>query len=104
MVENVALPLRGQRVLVTRTQEEAGELSSLLRAVGADPIELPMIRIEDPVDWQTVDRALALVHEGKGYDWAIFTSVNVVRQVFRRMETLGYARSDLNTVQIATVG
>jgi uroporphyrinogen-III synthase len=104
MVENDALPLRGQRVLVTRTREQAGELSRLLKAVGADPIELPMIRIEDPLDWQRVDRALALVHEGKWYDWAIFTSVNVVRQVFKRMETLGYAQSDLNAVQIATVG
>jgi uroporphyrinogen III methyltransferase/synthase len=104
MVENDALPLRGQRVLVTRTREQAGALSSRLRAVGADPIELPMIRIEDPVDWQTVDRALTLVHEGTWYNWAIFTSVNVVQQVFRRMETLGHARGDLNNVQIATVG
>lgn len=104
MVENDAFPLRGQRVLVTRTREQAGALSSRLSAVGADPIELPMIRIEDPVDWQEVDRVLTLVHEGKWYDWAIFTSANVVQQVFRRMEMLGYARGDLNTVQIATVG
>lgn len=101
MIENDALPLRGQRVLVTRRREQAGALSSRLRAVGADPIELPMIRIEDPVDWQSVDQALTLIHE---YDWVIFTSVNVVQQVFKRLRTLGYGLDDLNKVQIATVG
>src|SRR5579862_2172734 len=105
MLENSgdALPLRGKRVLVTRTKEQAGALSRRLLAVGAEPIELPMIEIADPVDWQFVDRALTLVHEGK-YDWTIVTSVNVVGQVLQRMETLGYARGDFNQVKVATVG
>lgn len=103
MLENSgdALPLRGKRVLVTRTKEQAGALSRRLLAVGAEPIELPMIEIADPVDWQLVDQALTLIHE---CDWVIFTSVNVVQQVFKRLRTLGYAPADFNQVKVATVG
>src|SRR4051812_26272269 len=38
----------GKRIVVTRTRKQAGALSSQLRALGADVIELPTIRIEAP--------------------------------------------------------
>ncbi len=41
-------PLFGKRIVVTRTREQAGELSKALRDLGADVIELPTIRIEGP--------------------------------------------------------
>ena len=41
-------PLFGKRVLVTRTREQAGELSSLLSRQGAVPIELPTIEVMTP--------------------------------------------------------
>ncbi|MEE3179224.1 MAG: uroporphyrinogen-III C-methyltransferase, partial [Verrucomicrobiota bacterium] len=43
-------PLFGQRVVVTRTREQAGELSARLLELGADVVELPTIRIEPPED------------------------------------------------------
>jgi uroporphyrinogen III methyltransferase/synthase len=93
--------LQGKHVLVTRTAQQAGALCELLQAAEAVPIALPMIEITDPLDWQPVDKALTLVHE---YDWLIFTSVNVVEQVFKRLGTLGYGLDGLKKVQIATVG
>ncbi|HEY1083479.1 MAG TPA: uroporphyrinogen-III C-methyltransferase, partial [Prosthecobacter sp.] len=41
-------PLFGKRVVVTRTRQQAGVLSKKLRKLGADVIELPTIRIEEP--------------------------------------------------------
>lgn len=104
MFESSGDVLRGQRVLVTRTQEQAGAFSTVLREAGFGPVELPMIRICDPLDWKAVDQALTRIHNGNWYDWVICTSVNVVKHAFRRMQMLGYAPTDLNNVKIATVG
>src|SRR5205814_2462412 len=43
-------PLSGKRIVVTRTRKQAGALTEQLRALGADVIELPTIRIEPPTD------------------------------------------------------
>ena len=43
-------PLSGKRIVVTRTRQQAGELSAQLSALGAEVIELPTIRIEPPAD------------------------------------------------------
>ena len=43
-------PLFGKRVVVTRTREQAGKLSKQLGNLGADVVELPTIRIENPAD------------------------------------------------------
>src|SRR5690606_11971752 len=45
-------PLFGKRIVVTRTREQAGELSKTLADLGAEVIELPTIRIEPPSDRQ----------------------------------------------------
>jgi uroporphyrinogen III methyltransferase/synthase len=52
-----ARPLFGKRVLVTRPREQAAEFVSLLQALGADPIEAPMIRIVPPSDFSPLDDA-----------------------------------------------
>ncbi len=43
-------PLSGKRIVVTRTRKQASELSNRLRALGAEIVELPTIRIEPPTD------------------------------------------------------
>lgn len=98
------LHLQGKRVLVTRTREQAGALSANLRAVGATPIELPVIRIEPPADWQPLDQALRDLAEGSAYDWLIFTSANGVHMVLERLGTLGLPPERLCSVRIATIG
>ena len=53
-----ALPLAGRRVLVTRAANQAGKLSEGLRALGAEPVEVPVIEIQPPSDFAPLDRAL----------------------------------------------
>jgi len=72
-------PLFGQRVVVTRTREQAGELSARLLELGADVMELPTIRIEPPEDRAEFSRLVTDVHT---YDWVIFTSPNGVERFF----------------------
>jgi uroporphyrinogen III methyltransferase/synthase len=70
-----ARPLFGRRVLVTRPREQAPELCDLLVAMGAEPIEAPMIRIMPPDDPAPLSRAAA---QPDAYDWIIFSSANAV--------------------------
>ena len=80
--------LHGVRVAVTRPIERADELSALLRARGADVVQLPLIRITGPHDPAPLERALADLHS---YDWIVFTSVNAVRFVARGLEAREHA-------------
>jgi len=68
-------PLFGRRVLVTRPREQAAELVDRLRALGADPIEAPMIRILPPEDSAPLHRA---AEDPGAFDWIVFTSANAV--------------------------
>ena len=68
-------PLFGRRVLVTRPREQAAELTDRLVALGADPVEAPMIRILPPDDPAPLQRAAS---EPEAYDWIIFASGNAV--------------------------
>src|SRR5262245_14355945 len=55
-------PLRGKRIVVTRTRKQASVLSNKLRALGAHVIELPTIRIERP---SNLTKFAKLVHNEK---------------------------------------
>src|SRR5438046_9474567 len=66
-------PLFGKRIVVTRTRKQASGLSSQLRALGADVIQLPTIRIGPPSDLREFAE---LVQDAHSYDWIVFTSPN----------------------------
>ncbi len=74
-------PLFGLRVLVTRTREQASELSRALAAAGAEPVELPTIAIAPRFDEARVEAAVGALKDGT-YDWLLFTSVNAVQIFF----------------------
>jgi uroporphyrinogen III methyltransferase/synthase len=76
-------PLFGKRILVTRAREQAGELVARLQALGAEPIEFPVIQILPAQDTALLDEALS-----RQYDWIIFTSVNGVKAVWSRLQAL----------------
>jgi uroporphyrinogen-III synthase/uroporphyrinogen III methyltransferase/synthase len=71
-------PLAGRRVLVTRAAHQAGKLSDALRALGAEPVEVPVLEIQPPTDLAPLDNALRSLDS---YDWLILTSANTVRSI-----------------------
>jgi uroporphyrinogen III methyltransferase/synthase len=77
-----ARPLFGRRVLVTRAREQAGELIERLAALGADPIEAPMIQIVPPLDAEPLHRAAAAADQ---FDWIVFSSTNAVDAFMRAL-------------------
>ena len=94
-------PLSGKRVVVTRTRKQAGALTSRLRALGADVIELPTIRIEPPSDLREFGE---LVQDAHGYDWIIFTSPNGVDAFFEMFFKLYDDARELGPAKIAAIG
>src|SRR5258708_29680714 len=96
-----SLPLAGRRVLVTRAAHQAGKLSDGLRALGAEPVEVPVLEIRPPESFEALDRALMQIPQ---YDWLIFTSTNTVRAVVERAAELGVDLAPANGAQIAAVG
>jgi uroporphyrinogen-III synthase len=78
-------PLAGIRVLVGRARHQAGALSTELRKLGADVIEIPFIEIRNPKSFKPLDAALKHLLT---YDWLILTSVNGVDAMWQRIEKL----------------
>lgn len=93
-------PLAGQRIVVTRARTQASSLSVRLRELGAEVIEMPVIRIE-PLDAAPLQRALDDV---VAYEWLIFTSQNAVELVWRAMRTRGIDARSLGHARIAAIG
>lgn len=94
-------PLNGKRIAVTRTRQQAGSLTSGLRALGADAFELPTIRIEPPADL----RAFAeLVRDAHEYEWLIFTSPNGVNAFFELFYKMYDDARSIGGVRIAAIG
>jgi uroporphyrinogen III methyltransferase / synthase len=94
-------PLFGQRIVVTRTREQASQLSQQLIERGAEVIEIPTIRIEAPDDRRTLVEAMAGIGE---YDWVVFTSPNGVAQFFDYFFKTFEDVRDLGALRIAAVG
>jgi len=97
----VSLPLRGRRVLVTRAAHQAGKLSEGLRALGAEPVEVPVLEIRPPLSYDPLDKALEQLAL---YDWLILTSANAVRVLVERAEALGIPLREAAPRQVAAVG
>ena len=95
------LPLTGRRILVTRAAHQAGKLSDGLRALGAEPVEVPVLEIGPPKSFSALDRAL---HHVPHYDWFLFTSANTVRAVAARAKELGVDLAPASGAQVAAVG
>lgn len=72
--------LLGWRVAITRTREQASQLSVALADAGAEVIEVPTIAIEDPDDGGEALRAVA--SQLSLYTWVVFTSANAVERLF----------------------
>lgn len=94
-------PLRGKRIVVTRSQQQASGLVKELTALGADVIELPVLRIEDPEDKRGFAESVAHAHT---YDWLVFSSTNGVRRFFDAFFSIYDDARSIGGVKIAAVG
>ena len=96
-----AKPLFGQRIVVTRRTEQAGGFAERLAELGADVLEVPTIKITEPLEKMAIVDALLEINS---YDWLIFTSANGVTaffdMFFKRFQDL----RDLGGARIAAVG
>ena len=95
------LPLAGCRVLVSRAKKQAGVLSSALRELGCEVLEIPFIEIRKPSSYKPLDAALRNLAT---YDWLILTSVNGVEALFERMVKKKLPAAALGHLKIAAIG
>ena len=94
-------PLFGQRIVVTRTREQASQLSRQLLELGAEVLEIPTIKIQPP------DERVALVEALQGigeYDWLVFTSPNGVTSFFEYFFKAFDDVRAIGNIHIAAVG
>jgi uroporphyrinogen III methyltransferase / synthase len=94
-------PLFGQRVVVTRAKEQAGQLARQLQERGAEVLEIPTIKIEPPTRRQDLVDALL---ELNSYDWLVFTSPNGVTTFFEYFFRHFHDMRDLGGARIAAIG
>lgn len=94
-------PLSGVRILVGRARHQAGALSSALKKLGAQVVEIPFIEIRRPASYRLLDTALKNL---SGYDWLILTSVNGVDSVWERVRKLHLKARNLRHLKIAAIG
>ncbi len=95
------LPLFGKRVVVTRTREQASQLSAQLRELGAEVLEIPTIAVQPPADPQPLATACGKIET---YDWLIFTSPNGVQAFFAALEGGGKDCRSLHRAKVAAIG
>ena len=94
-------PLFGQTIVVTRTRQQASDLSDQLSALGANVIEAPTIELAPPADWKPIDDALSRTGD---FDWIVFTSANGVEFTRRRLFETGKDVRVFGRAKFAAVG
>jgi uroporphyrinogen III methyltransferase/synthase len=94
-------PLFGRRVVVTRARAQASGLASSLRGLGAEVVELPVIRIEPHIDSDEVRKAINGLYS---YALVCLTSPNGVRLLFEAMAEAGVDARALANATVAAIG
>lgn len=94
-------PLFGKKILVTRARTQSSQLVQKLRLLGADVLELPLIKIVSQTDSKPLEEA---IKNCQTYRWLIFTSFNGITLFFEKFKKLGYDIRQLAGVKIAVVG
>ncbi len=93
-------PLFGQSVVVTRTREQASDLSEKLMACGAHVLEAPTIELVPTTDTMLLTSAL----KEAPWDWVIFTSKNGVTCTKQKLFEAGLDSRAFASAKIAAVG
>ncbi|MGO9599731.1 MAG: uroporphyrinogen-III C-methyltransferase [Isosphaeraceae bacterium] len=96
-----ALPLFGQRILITRPLEEGRRSAASLESMGAEVLLAPSVEILPLTDHGPLDAAIARLAE---YQWLVFTSSNGVRFFLDRLEKQGRDLRALGHLKLAAIG
>jgi uroporphyrinogen III methyltransferase/synthase len=98
------LSLFGKKIIVTRAEHQAGELSAFLRELGAEPVELPTIEIRPPSDLKPAKRAIDRILNSSDYDVLVFTSPNGVETFFDYLDSKNFDSRALGHLKISAIG
>jgi uroporphyrinogen III methyltransferase/synthase len=94
-------PLKGRTIVVTRAAAQAQRFAQLLEEAGARVVQAPTISIEPPASWEPLDAALGALDT---FTWVIFTSVNGVQMVDRRLAGGGLGWPAVSRKRVAAIG
>jgi uroporphyrinogen III methyltransferase/synthase len=94
-------PLDGRTIVVTRAAAQAQRFAQLLESAGARVLQAPAIVIAPPPSWEPLDAALDALDT---FTWVIFTSVNGVAMVDRRLSARGLTWSAMGGRRVAAIG
>ncbi len=93
--------LSGRRILVTRAEDRGSRFGRLLEERGAEVLQIPLIRLEDPASWEALDSALARI---TSFQHRLFTSANAVDRFFERFRNRAAPGSLPEGLHITVVG
>jgi uroporphyrinogen III methyltransferase / synthase len=94
-------PLFGKTIVVTRSRDQASELTARLMELGADVIETPVIKIIPAAERGGFT---GIFNRISSYDWIIFTSVNGVEHFFMHLFSGGLDARSLSSAKICAIG
>jgi uroporphyrinogen-III synthase len=94
-------PLQGKRIAITRANERSESLAVKLSALGAIPVNVPVIDHAPPEDMRAFNLAMQDLCGGV-YDWAAFTSATAIEVVAAWLSSQDCAWPA--STQIAVVG
>lgn len=94
-------PFFGKRVVVTRSREQASDLSRRIEEMGGEAWEFPAIELVPPADYGPLDQAIQKIDS---YQWLIFTSVNGVDSFFNRLRHHRRDIRDLKGAKLCAIG
>ena len=86
---------------ITRAREQASDLAGKLSSLGAEVVELPLIRVSKDV---SLDALADVMLEFGSYDWIVFTSANGVRYFFEEFRRIFDDIRSLGLIRFACIG
>lgn len=95
--------LSGRRVVVTRPAGRADALARLLLLEGAEPLNVPLLRVEPCGPGPAVQEALGRLRAGL-YRWAAFASAAAVEEWFGRLLADGLDARAFGATRVCAIG
>lgn len=94
------MPLSKTKILVTRPKENISETAQKLKSLGAEVLELPLIKIKEIYN-SDIENCLNNIEK---YNWILFTSVIGVRIFFDKLKNFKKDIRNLKGIKIGVIG